>query len=104
MVTIITGVVTLVSVILANSRSRTVMEVKLDAHTEKVERHNQVLERTYRLEKNMAIAKNDITDLKGKVARHEQVPGRKRLEVAPARTIAWGVLDVVVANLDPIMG
>lgn len=67
-VAIITGVVTLVGVILSNSKSRAVMEVKLDALTEKVEKHNQVLERTYRLERDMAVARNDIADLKGKVA------------------------------------
>ena len=63
----ITGVVTLIGVILSNSKSRAVMEVKLDALTEKVEKHNQVLERTYALEQNMAVAKHDIESLKGKV-------------------------------------
>jgi hypothetical protein len=63
----ITGVVTLVGVILSNSKSRAVMEVKLDALTEKVEKHNQVLERTYALEQDMAVAKHDIESLKGKV-------------------------------------
>lgn len=66
-VAIITGVVTLVGVILSNSKSRAVMEVKLDALTAKVEKHNQVLERTYALEKEMAVVKNDIEDIKGKV-------------------------------------
>ena len=51
----ITGVVTLIGVILSNSKSRAVMEVTLDALTEKVEKHNQVLERTYRLEQDMAV-------------------------------------------------
>lgn len=32
------------------------MEVRLDALTEKVEKHNQVLGRTYRLEQDMAVA------------------------------------------------
>ena len=63
----ITGVVTLIGVILSNSKSRAVMEVKIDALTEKVEKHNQVLERTYRLEQDMAVAKHDIESLKGKV-------------------------------------
>jgi Tfp pilus assembly protein PilE len=63
----ITGVVTLIGVILSNSKSRAVMEVKLDALTEKVEKHNQVLERTYALEQGMAVAKHDIESLKGKV-------------------------------------
>lgn len=63
----ITGVVTLVGVILSNSKSRAVMEVKLDALTAKAEKHNQVLERTYRLEQDMAVAKNDIEALQRKV-------------------------------------
>ena len=63
----ITGVVTLIGVILSNSKSRAVMEVKLDALTEKVEKHNQFLELTYALEQDMAVAKNDIESLKGKV-------------------------------------
>ena len=63
----ITGVVTLIGVILSNSKSRAVMEVKLDALTEKVEKHNQVLERTYALEQDMAVAMHDIESLKGKV-------------------------------------
>nr|DAU07587.1 MAG TPA: protein of unknown function (DUF4083) [Caudoviricetes sp.] len=63
----ITGVVTLVGVILSNSKSRAVMEVKLDALTAKVEKHNQVLERTYRLEQDMAVVQNDIENLTRKV-------------------------------------
>ena len=67
-VAVITGVVTLVGVILSNSKSRAVMEVKLDNLTRKVEKHNQVLERTYALEQSMAVAQNDIETLKRKVA------------------------------------
>ena len=63
----ITGVVTLVGVILSNSKSRAVMELKLDALTEKVEKHNQLVERTYHLEQGLAVAQNDIESLKGKV-------------------------------------
>ena len=67
-VAVITGVVTLAGVILSNSKSRAVMEVKLDNLTAKVEKHNQVLERTYALEQSMAVAQNDIEALKRKVA------------------------------------
>ena len=59
----ITGVVTRAGVLLSNSKSRAVMEVKLDALTAKVEKHNQVLERTYKLEQDMAVAQNDIETL-----------------------------------------
>ena len=59
----VTGILTLIGVLISNSRSRAVMEVKLDALTSKVEKHNQVLERTYKLEQDMAVAQNDIVTL-----------------------------------------
>ena len=62
----ITGVVTLIGVIPSNYKSRAVMEVKLDALTEKVEKRKQVLGRTYRLEQDMAVAKHDTESSKGK--------------------------------------
>lgn len=67
-VAVITGMVSLVGVILSNSKGRAVMAVKLDSLTAKVEKHNRVLERTYRPGRDMAVARNDIADLKGKVA------------------------------------
>lgn len=54
-VAIITGVMTLAGVILSNSKSRAVMEVKLDALTEKVKKHNRLVERTYALEMDMEL-------------------------------------------------
>lgn len=62
----ITGVVTLIGAILSNSKSRAVMEVKLDALTGKAEKHNRVLEHTYRPEQDMAVAKHDTESSKGK--------------------------------------
>ena len=59
----VTGALTLVGVLVSNSRSRAVREVKIDALTSKVEKHNQVLERTYKLEQDMAVARNDIETL-----------------------------------------
>ncbi len=58
-----TGILTLIGVLISNTRSRAVMEVKLDALATKVEKHNQVLERTYKLEQDMAVAQNDIVTL-----------------------------------------
>lgn len=43
------------------------MECKIDALAEKASRHNQVIERTYRLEQDMAVAQNDIETLYRKV-------------------------------------
>ena len=67
-VAIITGVVTLVGVIVSNSKSQAVMEVKISALTEKVEKHNHLVERTYQLEQDLAVVRNDVDTLKGKVA------------------------------------
>ena len=69
-VAIITGVVTLVGVVMSNSKSRAVMEVKIDALTQKVEKHNQLIERTYELERSVAVMRNDVESLKGKADRN----------------------------------
>ena len=65
-VAIITGVVTLVGVTMSNSKSRAVTECKIDALAEKVAKHNQLIERTYELERGLAIVQNDVRSLKGK--------------------------------------
>ena len=65
-VAIITVVVTLVGVIMSNSKSRAVTECKIDALAEKVAKHNQLIERTYELERGLAIVQNDVRSLKGK--------------------------------------
>ncbi|MBR3160914.1 MAG: hypothetical protein IKF14_17660 [Atopobiaceae bacterium] len=98
------GVVTLIGVILSNSKSRAVMEVKLDALTEKVEKHNQVLERTYRLEQDMAVARNDIDSCRGRWADMNEFLASNEWQWRLLRTVVQGVLGVVIANLDLIMG
>ena len=65
-VAIITGVLTLVGVIMSNSKSRAVTECKIDALAEKVAKHNQLIERTYELERGLALVQNDVRSLKGK--------------------------------------
>ena len=62
-VAFITGALTLVGVIVANSRSRAVMHEKIKALTRQVEKHNRVLERTFALERDMAVVQNDIETL-----------------------------------------
>ena len=69
-VAIITGIVTLVGVIMSNSKSRTVMEAKIDALTQKIEKHNRLVERTYELERGLALVRNDVESLKGKADRN----------------------------------
>ncbi|WP_302886769.1 hypothetical protein [uncultured Slackia sp.] len=59
----ITGMLTLLGVLVSNSRSRAVMEVKFEELTAEVEKHNHILERTYQLEADMAVTRNDIEAL-----------------------------------------
>lgn len=58
-----TSVLTLIGVIVSNSRSKAVLELKIDTLSERVRQHNEVVSRTYALEQQMAVAQNDIETL-----------------------------------------
>nr|DAF83776.1 MAG TPA: hypothetical protein [Caudoviricetes sp.] len=62
-VALIGGAVTLAGVVLSNSRSRAVMEAKIDELSRRVEKHNCLVERTYRLEQDMALVRRDVDAL-----------------------------------------
>ena len=64
---VVTGVLTLVGVLVSNSRSQAVIEVKLDNLAAKVEKHNSMIERTYALEQDVAVLKRDVEAM-GKAA------------------------------------
>ena len=49
-------------------RHQAVTDTKIDELTRKVEKHNQMIERTYILEGKMTECEHDIKDLKGRVA------------------------------------
>ena len=49
-------------------KHQAVTDTKIDELTRKVERHNNIIERTYQLEGRMNEAEHDIRDLKGRVA------------------------------------
>ena len=61
---LVTGVLTLAGVLVSNSRSRAVMEVKIDNLTRQVEKHNRMVERTYALEQDIAVVKAKIDNLR----------------------------------------
>lgn len=63
-VAVITGGFTLVGVIIANAKSRAVMEVKIEQLTAEVAKHNKVIERTYRLEQDVAVLKTELKDMR----------------------------------------
>lgn len=55
---------------MSNSKSRAITECKIDALAEKVAKHNQLIERTYELERSVAVMRNDVESLKGKAGRN----------------------------------
>lgn len=60
---VVTGVLTLIGVLVSNSRSQAVIEVKLDNLADKVEKHNSMVERTYDLEQRMAVLESEVKGL-----------------------------------------
>lgn len=64
LVAFITGVLTLAGVVASNSKNRAVMQERIDALTKQVEKHNRMIERTFKLEQDMAVAQHDIESLK----------------------------------------
>ena len=70
----ITGMLTLIGVLISNSRSRAVIEVKLDLLSERVREHNEVVTRTYELERKVSVAENDIETLYRRIDRNDRVP------------------------------
>lgn len=63
---LVSGLMTLLGVLVSNSRSRAVMEVKIDELRRQVEKHNSLIERTYRLEQDVAVLRNDVEGMKGR--------------------------------------
>lgn len=59
-VALIGGAVTLAGVVASNSRSRAVMEEKIDELARRVDKHNCLVERTYALEREIALLRNDV--------------------------------------------
>lgn len=66
---LISGGVTLAGVIASNSKSRAVMEQKIDELTRRVEKHNCLVERTYLLDRDVALLRNDVDGLERKADR-----------------------------------
>lgn len=62
---VITGLLSLAGVYLANRKSSAVIEYRIKELEKKVDKHNSVVERTFQLEGRMNEAEHDIRDLKG---------------------------------------
>ena len=68
-VALISGGMTLAGVIVSNSKSRAVTEQKIDELTRRAEKHNCLVERTYQLERDVALLRNDVDGLERKADR-----------------------------------
>ena len=60
-----TGVLSLIGVYIANRKSSALIGYRLEELDKKVDVHNKVVERVFRLEGEMTEAQHDIRDLKG---------------------------------------
>lgn len=69
LVALIGGAVTLAGVVASNSRSRAVLEQKVDELSRRVEKHNCLVERTYRLERDVALVRRDVESLEEKAGK-----------------------------------
>ena len=69
LVALIGGAVTLAGVVASNSRSRAVLEQKVDELSRRVEKHNCLVERTYRLERDVALVRRDVESLEERSSR-----------------------------------
>ena len=64
-VAVISGVVTLVGVLIANSKAQAVTDTKLEELTREVREHNNFARRVPLLEKQMEEVQKDIKELQG---------------------------------------
>ena len=69
---VIAGAVTLIGVLIANSRSQAVTDTKLEELTREVREHNNFARRVPILEEQMKVANHRIADLEN----HEQMKER----------------------------
>ena len=67
---IVSGAVTLVGVLIANSKSQAVTDTKLEELTREVREHNNFAQRVPVLEEKMKVADHRISDLEEKLEHH----------------------------------
>ncbi len=69
-VAIITGVLTLIGVLISNSRSQAVTETRLEELTREVREHNGFARRMPVVEEQIKVANHRISDLENAVHKH----------------------------------
>ena len=69
-VAIITGVLTLIGVLISNSRSQAVTETRLEELTREVRLHNNFAQRVPVIEEQIKVANHRISDLENAMHKH----------------------------------
>ena len=69
-VAIITGVLTLIGVLISNSRSQAVTETRLEELTREVRLHNNFAQRVPVIQEQIKVANHRINDLENAVHKH----------------------------------
>ena len=69
-VAIITGILTLIGVLISNSRSQAVTETRLEELTREVREHNGFARRVPVVEEQIKVANHRISDLENAVHKH----------------------------------
>ena len=69
-VAIITGILTLIGVLISNSRSQAVTETRLEELTREVRLHNNFAQRVPVIEEQIKVANHRINDLEDTVHKH----------------------------------
>lgn len=71
---VITGVVTFAGFLITNSKNQAVLDERIRSLTRAVERHNSVIERTYKLESDMSTMWKRYDELRpyADIARHAE--------------------------------
>lgn len=64
---VITGIITLTGVLIANSKSQAVIDTKLDELTREVREHNTLIAKVPVLEEQLKVANHRIEDLESEV-------------------------------------
>lgn len=64
---VITGIITLTGVLIANSKSQAVTDTKLDELTREVREHNTLISRVPVLEEQLKVANHRIEDLESEI-------------------------------------
>ncbi len=65
---VIVGILSLIGNYMSNRKSQALIAYRIEQLEQKVDKHNQVVERTYLLEGRMNEAEHDIRDLKGRAS------------------------------------